>query len=237
MLHFTLDLRWTTRLIGAVMQCLAFVTHQRRAAFRALLDIDVRTGIRFPAVKLNTGDLWDDFATLLHVHIIALTDIQFRNLVGVMQRGTLDRSAGQQHGFEVGHRGDGSGSSDLVGNPEEFGAGGLGLEFIGYGPPWTLGGNSQCLLLRVAVDFDHHPVNIKGQRMPLLVPVIDKVNNAFKSSCLFNHPLSRMWHLKTPGRSLLEGRIMVIERNIIAKHTVEEAIQCPVGYQAAVLLL
>ena len=86
MLHFTLDLRRTSKLIGAIVHCLTLVAHQFCAAFGTTGDVRMWAGVGFPPINFYAGDFWDDFAALLHVDIITLTDIEFRDLVGVMER-------------------------------------------------------------------------------------------------------------------------------------------------------
>ena len=66
-------------------------------------------------------------------------DVQLLQLVGVVEGCPLDGGAGEGDRLQIGHRGYGSGTSDLIVNGKEGGEGLLGLELIGRGPAGRLG--------------------------------------------------------------------------------------------------
>ena len=95
MLDASFYLRGAMVFVGAVMVGFALGAHQRRPASRAKADVLRGACIGRTAGEVHSDDLGDDLPTLFHQHRITDAQVQFFDLVGVVQRGPLDGGAGQ----------------------------------------------------------------------------------------------------------------------------------------------
>ena len=112
--------------------------------------------------ELHARNLGNDLAALLDIDHVARADVQQGHLFGVVERGAPHGGPGQQHRFEVGHGGDGSGASDLERDAVDTRERLFGLEFVGYGPFRGLGRESQLAPHGEVVDLDDHAVGREG---------------------------------------------------------------------------
>ena len=158
--------------IGAAVVDLVRVADHRGAAARAVGGEDERHFRAVARVVLDADDLGDDLAGLLDHHRVADPDVLAGDLVGVVQRGPLDRRAGQADRLEVGH--------------------GVSLPVL---PTWTpmcaifviacsasylkaivhrglLLARPQPLALAEVVDLDHQAVGLEVERVPLVLPLL-----------------------------------------------------------------
>ncbi len=156
-------------LVGAVVFGLALESDQRRTAFGASVYILERPAVGGTLRKVDLRDLGYYLAALLYINRVAYADVQLRYLLGVVERGTLDGRAGQQHWRKVGYGGHGTRAADLKVDAEQPGGGTLGLELIGYRPARGFGCRAQLAAVVVSVDLDHHAVG--GERQPLALGI------------------------------------------------------------------
>ena len=139
MLDTTLDLWRTTAVIGTIPGCLALVAYQWCAAFWAVLDKLNGLGDDGALVDIHTNNLGNNLSTFLYIHVVANMQVKALDEILVVQRGTLYGCACQLHGIHVGHRRDGTCTTNLISNLVQSGANTLSLKLIGDGPTWTLG--------------------------------------------------------------------------------------------------
>ena len=149
-----------------------------------------------------------------------------------MERRALDDGTAQQHGVEVGDRGDDTSAAHLKGNILQFGAFALGSELIGYGPTGRLGGGAQVELLAQGVDFEHQTVGGDRQLFPLNVPVVDKVFHGIDAGQ--NGHLTR---LESPALERHDAVVVGCEGQVVTQHEIEDGIQPATCHLGTVLQL
>ena len=86
------------------------------------------------AFLVNTHNLRDNFSSLFHIEHVTLVNIQLGNDIGIVQRGALDDGAAQQHGVEIGNRGDDTRAAHFKRHILEFGAFTFRGKLEGNGP-------------------------------------------------------------------------------------------------------
>ena len=97
-----------------------------------------------------------------------------------MEGGPLDGGTGEGDRLQIGHRGYGSGTSDLIVNGKEGGEGLLGLELIGRGPAGRLGRIAQTGLEGQVVHLDDDAVRCERQVLAAGVPL--PIKDAFQAT-------------------------------------------------------
>ena len=133
---------------------------QRAAAGGALREVDTR-------------DLGYDLAAFLDIYHVSLAQVERRDLVGVVQRGTFYGGARQKHRLEVGDGGYGTRTPYLICYLEQSRDGLLGLELVCYGPLRGFGRESEGAAVTETVDLDHYAVGREWQCLARRVPVAD----------------------------------------------------------------
>ena len=211
MLDSPLDLRRTTAVVRTIVNGLALIAHQRRAAFGTARDELHRLCDDGTLVDVHPHDLRDNLATLLHIHIVADMQVKTLDEVLVVQRGTLHGGSSQLHGFHVGYRGYGSRTPHLISHFVQPCAGPFGLELIGNGPSRRLGRESQMPLLAQRGHLQHDAVGGHRQVLALLVPVVDEVVNLLQGLHLL-HPLR---NLEAPRLGRHQVLVMSVTGNIL----------------------
>ena len=81
----------------------------------------------------------DDFASLLHKHLIAHMQLQRLQHISIVKGGPPYRGAGQQHGIHIGNRRDRPCAAHLKDHLTERGLSLFGLKLVGNGPGCAVG--------------------------------------------------------------------------------------------------
>ena len=168
------DLRWAVVLIGTRPRCFTLHTHQLSAASGTVRHEGDLLGLRVAPRQFHTGDFGDDFATLFHVHPVALVDVEAVEDVGIVQRCALDDGAGEQYRLEVGHRSDDTKAAHVERHEAQLCQRSFGRKLICHSPARGLGGEAQLLLTCERVDLEHQAVGGHRQRAALGVPTGDE---------------------------------------------------------------
>ena len=134
MLDFSLDLRRTGRIVGAIMGCFTFIACQRATTFGTLVDEAHLIAHQETGIHIHAYNLRDDFASLFHIHHIADVEVKPLDDVGIVQGSPLHHRTGQLHGVEIGHRSDGSRTTYLISHLIQASTCSFGLKFISDGP-------------------------------------------------------------------------------------------------------
>ena len=233
MLQSALDLGGTALPVGTEPLGFSFLPYQGCSAVRTHLGEGRDAGPGLALGFLHAGNLGNDFPAFLHIHPVAFVDIQGANLVFVHQCGPFDHSAAQEHGLQIGHRGNGAGAAHLVINAQDGRAGLFGLEFIGNRPAGTLGGIAQVLLAVHLVDLNHNAVRGKGQFLAGGIPVFDKSLNLPNVGT--DASMGRYGESPTLGRP--EGFIVGREVHLAGGNVIEGAEEAPSAHFFGVLEL
>jgi hypothetical protein len=93
MFDATDDLWRAGMFVGTVMLCFAFVTHQGCVALRACKRKGDRSCIHRTRFQVHTDDLGDDLPHLFHLHLVPDVQVEFCDLIGVVQGCTLHRGS------------------------------------------------------------------------------------------------------------------------------------------------
>ena len=188
MLYAPLDLRRTSRVVGAIPCGFSLVTHQFGPAFRTTGDeLGPWSRFRSPRIGIHTDDFGNDFPSFFHIHHVPDMQIQLLHHVGIVQRGTPHDRTGQLHRIHIGHRRHRSGTSDLEGHSIQARTGTLRLKLVSDGPTGAFGGIAQRTLLPLGVDLQHDAVRSHRQVLALHVPIIYEIINVLERS-YFLHP-------------------------------------------------
>ena len=147
---------------------------QRRAARRAGRRHDELPLGAVAQVDDRPEDLGDDVAGLAQHHGVADEDALAPHLVGVVQRGPLDRGPGDDDRLHDPERGDPAGATDVDLDVEERGVDLLGRVLEGDGPPRRPRGGAELALHRDLVDLDDDPVDLVLDVVPVLARVHDE---------------------------------------------------------------
>ena len=83
----------TSEFIGAHMGSLSLDTHKRRTTYGTLCDKFYRHRTWHSCTYIDTGNLGNNLATLLHIEMIAFMYVETAYNIGIMERGTLYDSA------------------------------------------------------------------------------------------------------------------------------------------------
>ena len=236
MLHTPLHLGRTQQGVGAVVQRFTLLTLQGCAALRTRGGVHQRLCICRTRFHLYPHDFGNDLASFLHKHVVAHTQVEFGDLVGVVQGGAAHSGSGQKDGFQFGNGRNGAGAAYLVGDRVEAGGQLFGLELIGDGPAWALGGHAELFLLGVAVHFDDHPVDVEGKRVARGVPMLQKVQDLLDAVGAGNEAVGRLGHLKTPTAGVFQPVVVVIVGQVVRIDGVEETIQPTSGHKRRVFV-
>ena len=202
----------TTCIVGAIPRSLALVANKRCSAFRTTLDELYWLGDDGALVDVNTHNLWDNLATFLHIYVITYMQVETLYKILVVQCGALYCGTSQLHRIHIGHRGDGSSTTNLIGYLVQAGANPLSLKLIGDGPSWTLGCKAQSTLLSQRIYFQHNAICSYRQLFALCVPVVDEVVNLLQRLYL----LHTLRNLESPTASHLEILKMPLSRQFFA---------------------
>ncbi len=174
-----LYLRWAASVVRAVVNRLAVDAHQWCSALGATCD--KLHWLRHDGALLDVHSHYfgNYLAAFLHIDVVAQMQVETLYEVLVVERGALDGGSSQLHWLHIGHRGDGSCASHLIGDVNQLGACAFRLELVCYCPSRALSRESQCPLLALRVHFQHYAVGCYGQILAFLVPVVYKVENLF----------------------------------------------------------
>ena len=153
--------------------------------------------------------------------MVADAQVEQRDLIGIVERGPFDHRSGQQHGSQIGHRGDRPRPSDRELHRKQFGERLLRLELIGHRPAGCLGRGSQPPLDVVTVHLDHRPVRGIGQ------PLAQGVRLADEGLDLFPGPAAAhvVGNAEAPRARLVQRIPMGVEGQILPRHGIEKTVE------------
>ena len=103
MLDTALYLRRTVVFVRAVVVCFAFGTHKRSAAFGTFFYVLYRKSPVGAFFQIDTYYLRYYLPAFFNKNGISYADIEFLYVIGVVKRGALYGSSGQQHRAEIGY--------------------------------------------------------------------------------------------------------------------------------------
>ena len=129
-------------------------------------------------------------------------------MVGVVEGGSFDHGAGQQHRFKIGNRRDRARATDLVVYRHHAGEGLLSLELICYSPARGLRSEAQGALERHFVDLDDYAVGGERQCLAGGVPFVYVCLDFLDA--VADAPL--VGDRKAPALRGAEGLVMGLER-------------------------
>ena len=93
MFHLALDLRSTAVIVGAVVKGFPFAANERCTAFGTVRDILMRLAACGASRSINPDYFGDDFAAFFYEDVVTFADVEFLDLIGVVQRRTLHGGA------------------------------------------------------------------------------------------------------------------------------------------------
>ena len=180
MFYAAFDLRRTSRVIGAIVRCLALISHQFGTTLRTMGDELYTLGNDGTLVSIHPHDFRYDLSAFLHIDIIADVKVETADEIFIIQCGTFHGCASQQDRIHVRYRGNGTRSTHLIGHRVQPCQRSLCLEFIGNSPSRTLGSITKSTLLTQGVYFENDTVGGNGQVFAFCIPVFDEFENLLK---------------------------------------------------------
>ena len=226
-LDTSLDLRWTAHIVRTIVGSLSFHPHEGSPALRTNGDKPHGLCIRIAPSSVHADNLGDDLPTLFHIDIISDMKVESPDEILIVEGGSLHCCACQQHGLHVGHGSDGSRAPYLVRHLTQTGTGPFRLVFVGDGPTWALGGESQDALLAQRVHLEHDAIGGHGQVTPLGIPVADEVKD-FLQGFHLPHPLT---DFEPPFPGSLQILVMAVTGHRLPQHRVEVGIELAAGHE------
>ncbi len=115
----------------------------------------------------------NDITGLDDPDVVADTQVFARNLIGIMERGTGDGGAGQQHRLQLGDGGQDAGAPHLDRDIADRGSSALGFKFIGAGIARALGGSPERVVPATLIDLDDGAIDLKGEVVPQRLQLIE----------------------------------------------------------------
>ena len=213
MLYLALDLRRTSRIIGAIMRRFALIACQRATTFRTFVDETDLIAYHETGIHIHTYNLRDDFTALFYIHHITNVQVEPFNDIGIVQGSTLHHRTGQLDRIEIGHWRNGTGASYLISHHIQSGACPFCLELIGYGPTGRLGRIPQIALLTEGIDLQNDTIRCHRKVLPFHIPIANKLQHFFQCST-FPHDIA---DLKAPSGSRLHILVMAVARQILTQ--------------------
>ena len=180
MLYFALDLGWTSRVIRTIPCSLSFAANQGFIAFRTGCHKHHRPSHWVPLAFVDTNNFRDNLATLFDHYLVAQMQVEASYDISIMQGSTFYAGTGKLHRLKIGNRGNGTGSTDLVGDRQESGNCLLSLKFIGNRPAGRFGGVSKHFLLLERIYLDDHAIGGNRESETLFVPKFQVIPDLLK---------------------------------------------------------
>src|SRR5688572_27887172 len=172
MFNATFNLRRAAKNVWAIKRGFAFDPHQFSSTLGAPGDIHDRFCIRVALLTINSSYFWNNLSALFNKNIISDMEIQPRDFICIMQRGTFNSGTRQEDGFKLSNRCHSASSSYLITNAVEPCAHILSLIFVSYCPSRAFCRVTQELLLFQVIHLDHYPVSFQRKFLAFCFPMI-----------------------------------------------------------------